>query len=147
MLQNKIVLVDNIDDKVTELLKVPIEEGLLGCHLRSCSGWFLASRLRDSFGGGRGGAIAGNIYSIDSARLALSLEILNTGLELLLKRHLLLILTVDDRPDGVPTDDLRAAMIERDVSDLLHALAIDILELLVRVPVEVHRASIQHHGR
>ena len=72
----------------------------------------------------------------------------DTLIKLLLERRLLVLLTVDYRPDRVPTDDLRAVCIEADSSDLLHPAASEILRFLLVARAESQPAILIHiHGR
>ena len=133
VLQHKIVLINNLNEKVAELLKVAVEERLLSRFfcIRSTLGF--SARLTGSLA----------IVYVHRTGCSFLLKIFDAGLELLLESHFLLIFTVDNGPDGVPTDDLRAVMIECDVSNLLHALPLNVLQLLVAV--EIHGVVSQAH--
>jgi len=126
VLEHKVLLVDNVYLEVAELLQITVKEGLL---YRSF--WFCHSFLWL-----RGLCNVGTVLCDLNIRvyfLRITLCIKNRDSVFKLGNQVVFfpVFSIDDCPDGVPADDLRAMFIEGYVSDLLHAFTLDVLQLLI----------------
>lgn len=157
VLEHEVVRIYTVDNEVTELFKIAIKVRVNG-HFH----WFICvlflRLIIDLFIRRTWARIVNKrifgVFSVDSTgRSLLIYEVIYPMLKLFLKQPLLFllrrsfVLTFNNRPDGVPSDDLRAVRVKRYVSNLLHALTLNVLELFVGARAEVHCITIKIHCR